>query len=287
MPNERLSYRLPGYVVPLLVFLCGCSVQRQNLPFTTSVEPDTDEGVVVIGIEPRTRVEIKRGIITDSGKWDCRRAQRVAWVWPEDGYLVLRLPELPAPEAYAITKLKEEGGDEFVAVEGTSVAVFNVRAGTASYLGSVAVRRAVQVLPWKDHLQDPTPQEPDSFRIRDLSRPLADMLPELFDDDPSSPDGSEPNPTTGLPGDHDTGTDKLPSLEHFAGRRLLMYSDWLRAKEWIAAIYPGLVDDLRSEKWKSCLPSADVAAIPYRHPWEHTPSLWTCRRIIQPSTLRS
>jgi len=222
---------------PLVLFACGCGVQKQNLPVTATIEPDAGEGIVVIGVEPQMRVEIRKGFITSTGEWDCRRAPRVAWVWSENSYLVLRLPELPEKEAYGISKLQDKSGNDFVALKDTQVAVFDVHAGKASYVGSVRVRAALHTFALEAGVPDPATEEPDSFAIRDLSRSLEDMLPEIFDDDSLSRDGDIPGSST---------------VEHFAGRSLQPYSDWPRVQMWIAGAYPGLINDLEMTELKMC-----------------------------------
>lgn len=174
-------WALCSLLVSALAYLGGCGVTTQNLPLTTALAPDTDAGVVIFGVDNVARVEVRRGPVTDDEGWDCRRSRRVAWIRPVDGYVVLRLRELPQDQMYAISKLKNGAGEEFVAVEGTSVLTFAVHSGEVAYAGHIAARAAAPFVV----SADPTnlwgvDAVADSIRIEDLSGTYVDKVMEAF-----------------------------------------------------------------------------------------------------------
>lgn len=174
-------WALCSLLVSTLASLAGCGVTTQNLPLTTVLAPDTDAGVVIIGVDDAARVEVRRGTVTDDERWDCKRSSRVAWIRPVDGYVVLRLRELPRDQMYAISKLSNGKGEEFVAVEGTQVLTFAVHPGEVAYAGHIDARAAVPSVgsanPANLRGADAIA---DSIRIEDLSGTYVDKLMESF-----------------------------------------------------------------------------------------------------------
>lgn len=225
---------LSSLLVSTLAYLAGCGVTTQNLPLTTVLDPDTDAGVVIVGVDDAARVEVRRGPVTDDEGWDCKRSSRVAWVRPVDGYVVLRLRELPQDQMYAISKLKNGRGEEFVAVEGTQVLTFAVHSGEVAYAGHIDARPAVPSVgaanpanPWgADAIAD-------SIRIEDLSGTFVDELMESI-----RHDDMVRSRLSGLAEEQVDVTDG-GALDGFA-----VWASWRprpdAARRWIAGHYPNL-----------------------------------------------
>src|SRR5688500_17384808 len=99
----------------------------------SNVKPGADlqlksnEAIAVIGMHQRYRVHLQSGKVVD-GAWHMRFANPEANVYPEYGYIVVKLPVLDAGRSYSIPMVLPEGiglrADMYVPCPGTTAPTF-------------------------------------------------------------------------------------------------------------------------------------------------------------------
>jgi len=129
------------FIVLLLIYflnIYGCAIKFSNLDTGIQYDPSEAESIVVLGVEPRVRVSIFTGK-TENGLWDCKSAFNVANVWPEKGFIVLKLKPRTDGKNYGIGQLLPAGigGKSFVVKKGTLIPTFEVPPGQVVYVGTI------------------------------------------------------------------------------------------------------------------------------------------------------
>lgn len=141
-------------VAPLPFIGSGCVVGAQNL---TQDIPAADalanESILVIGFPKRYRVHIVSGTRAPGGWASDETPMSSAVVvntYPEDGYIVARVPATTGSRVYGLTAVMPDaaGFAHFKACAGNMTPVFEAPAGKVVYVGAVGVSaagRGVQV----------------------------------------------------------------------------------------------------------------------------------------------
>jgi hypothetical protein len=77
--------------VPVIVaLLFGCGIQFSNLDRSAKVDLGGGDAVVVLAVHPRSRVSLFEGE-SDGRDWTCKSVSKTANVFPERGFVVLKL----------------------------------------------------------------------------------------------------------------------------------------------------------------------------------------------------
>ncbi len=123
--------------------LAGCGVAFDNLRQDAVLDDASGDAIVVIGVQPRYRVAIARGLIAD-GQVAIGGAASIN-AYPEGGYIVGRLKAATFPSEYHIQLILPEGIGGFVPMYAPcgheSVASFAAPAGKVIYVGDVTFER--------------------------------------------------------------------------------------------------------------------------------------------------
>ncbi|WP_147431337.1 hypothetical protein [Azonexus fungiphilus] len=127
-----------------LVLLSGC-VTTSNLPKNEPAMVSPQETVFVIGVQPRYRVALAKGRV-DGTKWS-RDSFSVATTnsFPDDGYIVVKVPSLSPPEWYGIAQILPEGigvlAPRYMPCIGQGVVAFQAPSGKIVYVGDIEYKR--------------------------------------------------------------------------------------------------------------------------------------------------
>ena len=122
----------------VLPILSSC-IAMSNLKSDDAVI-NSNEGIIILAVEPKIRVMFKRGKIENESFIHSYNVSASANVFPDDkGYIVLKLPALKDNQKYAITQLLPNGllGKAMRPCNGASTFAFNVIPGEIAYLGDI------------------------------------------------------------------------------------------------------------------------------------------------------
>jgi hypothetical protein len=132
--------------------LAGCGTHFSNLEKNATLTPTSREGVVVMAVDPPVRLTLVRGE-SEGGTWTTQGGWAAATVWPEQGFVVLKLEPRVGPRGYAIEKVLPVGigGPIYMANTGNAVAVFEAPAGQVTYVGALAMgQEGKSIFAWQD-----------------------------------------------------------------------------------------------------------------------------------------
>jgi hypothetical protein len=130
-------------VAGLLWFCClsACATQRSNLNRAATLDRAGPDAVVVLAVEPRSRVWLFEG---ESDGWTWRRtnSRAVAKLWDEGGFVVLRLPQRIGHQSYGVglVTLSDLRGPMFIAHQGNGIPVVHAPAGQVTFVGGLTLR---------------------------------------------------------------------------------------------------------------------------------------------------
>ena len=127
-------------ILLLLSALSACSPIKPLSIDDSIADSDT---IIVIGISPKYRVHINEGI-QSKGHWKIGKLALNAW--PENGYIVAKVPPKGPGEKYGLTMILPEGIGAFTpsytACNGTETFTFEAPEGATSYVGHITFRLA-------------------------------------------------------------------------------------------------------------------------------------------------
>jgi hypothetical protein len=128
-----------GSVLLVLLDVAGC-VSYSNLKGDTAADPNSQDAIVVMGLQPRYRVAIARGSINAEGRVRVGGMATLN-VFPEDGYVVGRVPAASSPDEYHLQLILPQGIGAFVPAYfpcgDERVLTFEAPPGKVLYVGDV------------------------------------------------------------------------------------------------------------------------------------------------------
>lgn len=153
----------------VLSLLSGCGIQFSNLDSSAKIDRGGGEAVVVLAITPRSRVSLFEGE-SQGSEWTCKSLFNIANVFPESGFIVLKLKPRTGNKNYGIGQVLPDGigGESFVVRRNAMVPVFHAPPGKVTFVGGIQVTRAgerLRVVP------DETPTVEDVERHLKTSHP--------------------------------------------------------------------------------------------------------------------
>jgi hypothetical protein len=164
----------------LLAAVGGCGIQFSNLDRSAKVTRQAGEAIVVLAVQPRSRVSLFEGQ-SRGGDWTCKSLFNIANVYPESGFIVLKLEPRTGDKNYGIGQVLPDGigGDSFIVHRGAVVPSFHAPPGKVTFVRGIRLARDGRRMS----------VEPDeSTTVEDARRFLQSNYPALAgdvaDDDP-------------------------------------------------------------------------------------------------------
>ena len=126
----------------VLSLLGGCGIQFSNLDSSGRVDRGGGEAVVVLAIQPRSRVSLFEGE-SHGREWTCKSLFNIANVFPEDGFIVLKLEPRTGSKNYGIGQVLPDGigGQSFIVRRNAMVPAFHAPAGKVTFVGGIQLAR--------------------------------------------------------------------------------------------------------------------------------------------------
>jgi hypothetical protein len=127
----------------ILSLLGGCGIQFSNLDRSTKVDRGRGEAVVVLAVSPRARVSLFEGE-SRGPDWTCKSLFNIANVFPESGFIVLKLQPRTGNKNYGIGQVLPDGigGESFIVRRSAAVPVFQAPPGEVTFVGGFHLARA-------------------------------------------------------------------------------------------------------------------------------------------------
>lgn len=121
----------------LAVLLSGC-VTFSGLDPKSNYSDVGDDAIVVLGVSPRYRVHIFKGERLGD-KWNRDQIMTTLNVFPEDGYIVAKLPARTGASNYGVGGILPEGigGRLFIPCQGRRTLTFDAPGGKVVYVGDI------------------------------------------------------------------------------------------------------------------------------------------------------
>lgn len=120
--------------------LTGC-ITYGNLDKNATLDKKANEAIIILGVHPRYRVAIGRGLITDGKIKIGNGGFATLNTFPEGGYIVDKVPAASFPDEYHIALILPEGIGGFVPMYspcGDEKAIsFAAPAGRVVYIGDI------------------------------------------------------------------------------------------------------------------------------------------------------
>ena len=140
----RSRMRAPSRAAaPMVLFLLGgCGIQFSNLDSSAKVAPGGGEAIVVLAVTPRSRVSLFEGE-SQGPEWTCKSLFNIANVFPESGFIVLKLKPRTGNKNYGIGQVLPDGigGESFIVRRDVGVPVFHAPAGKVTFVGGIHLTR--------------------------------------------------------------------------------------------------------------------------------------------------
>jgi hypothetical protein len=130
------SFTLPA--IPVLV-LAGC-ISFSGLDPKSNYADLGGETILVLGVAPRYRVHVFKGERVEQ-KWNRNSVTVALNTFPEDGYIVAKLPARVGAENYGIGGILPDGlgGQLFAPCRGQKTMTFTAPSGKVVYVGDIAL----------------------------------------------------------------------------------------------------------------------------------------------------
>jgi hypothetical protein len=123
--------------------VAACGTAAKIAPSSEIIVRD-DEAIVVMGVKQNYKIAITNGTVKNDVWHLDELATWSANVFPDNGYLVIRLKPRVAPEEYAVASIFPEGNGlltpSYAPCAGSSVVSFQAAAGTVTYVGDIDYR---------------------------------------------------------------------------------------------------------------------------------------------------
>ena len=121
----------------LALILSGC-VSFTGLDPESNYSDVGEDAIVVLGVSPRYRVHIFKGDRVGD-KWNRDQIMTTLNVFPEDGYVVAKLPARVGTSNYGVGGILPEGigGELFIPCQGKRTLTFDAPRGKVVYVGEI------------------------------------------------------------------------------------------------------------------------------------------------------
>jgi hypothetical protein len=131
-----MKYRLISFVT-LALPLAGC-ISFSGLDPKSNYSNIGEETIVVLGVSPRYRVHIFKGERVGQ-KWKRDPIMARLNTFPEEGYIVAKLPARTGDENYGVGGILPEGlgGKLFAPCRGQKTMIFSASRGKVVYVGDI------------------------------------------------------------------------------------------------------------------------------------------------------
>jgi hypothetical protein len=131
-----MKFRLSS-TAALAVILSGC-ISFSGLDPKSDYSDVGDEAIIVLGVSPRYRVHISKGDRV-ADKWNRDQIMTKLNVFPEDGYVVAKLPARSGTSNYGVAGILPEGigGKLFMPCQGKRTLTFDAPRGKVVYVGEI------------------------------------------------------------------------------------------------------------------------------------------------------
>jgi hypothetical protein len=132
-----------GVLPVVLALLSGCGIQFSNLDFDAKIDRARGEAVVVLAVKPHSRVSLFEGE-SNGTEWTCKSLFNVANVFPDEGFIVLKLEPRTGNKNYGIGQILPDGigGSSFVVRRGAAVPAFHAAPGRVTFVGGVQLEQS-------------------------------------------------------------------------------------------------------------------------------------------------
>lgn len=129
-----------GFALSTLALFSGC-VTTVNLSKAEGPPASPEETILVFGVQPRYRIGLAKGRI-DGTKWNRDHSSvATANIFPDDGYIVVKVPSRSSPETYGVAQILPEGIGGFVprylTCTGQNLVVLPAPPGKVVYVGDI------------------------------------------------------------------------------------------------------------------------------------------------------
>jgi hypothetical protein len=125
----------------VLALVSGCGIQFSNLDRSAKVNRG-GEAVVVLAVQPRSRVSLFEGE-SHGSEWTCKSLFNIANVYPEGGFIVLKLEPRTGNKNYGIGQVLPDGigGDSFIVRRDAAVPSFHAPLGSVTFVGGIRLEQ--------------------------------------------------------------------------------------------------------------------------------------------------
>jgi len=129
-------------VSALVGLVSGCAIQFSNLDPAAKISREQGDAVVVLAVKPRSRVSLFEGV-GEGGRWSCKSSFNIANVFPENGFVVLKLKPREGNMNYGIGQVLPDGigGARFIVHGNAVVPVFHAPPGRVTFVGGIVLAR--------------------------------------------------------------------------------------------------------------------------------------------------
>jgi hypothetical protein len=138
------SVRVPFRAAICAVFalMAGCGIQFSNLDPATRMSGEEGDAVVVLAVRPRSRVSLFEGE-GEGEEWTCKSSFNIANVFPEGGFIVLKLKPRVGSKNYGIGQVLPDGigGQRFIVRRDAMIPAFHAPAGKVTFVGGILLAR--------------------------------------------------------------------------------------------------------------------------------------------------
>lgn len=143
----------PAATLMLMSMWLGGCITMTNVPRARAPEIGDSEAIVVMGMHQRYRVHLQRGRVKD-GVWHMPGfSSPDANLYPEGGYIVVKVPAPKADESFSVPMVLPDGisltSKSYVPCAGNAAPVFTPKAGSVTYIGHISYDFLDEAEPYK------------------------------------------------------------------------------------------------------------------------------------------
>jgi hypothetical protein len=138
---SRLRARLTFVASLCSILASGCAIPN-NLEKDAKFNGMDPDAVIVFTAPSAMTIWLIEGI-DDGINWSCDRNGAAYRVWPDGGFVVVKVSPRTGPRKYAIAEIDTgpNGADPKLADEGTVIPTFNAPAGRVTLVGGITLSR--------------------------------------------------------------------------------------------------------------------------------------------------
>jgi hypothetical protein len=129
-------------IILIVTLVLGGCITMKNVTPGTATTLSKSEAIAVIGMHQRYRVHLQLGRVEDTAWHMPALASPAANLFPEHGYIVVKLPVPKAGERFSIPLVLPNGigvgGRDHVPCPGTTAPSFTLEPGAVNYVGHIS-----------------------------------------------------------------------------------------------------------------------------------------------------